>query len=152
MRHCAMFRQAKAMQPRITWAASRVLVAAALVAGLAMSMMLATGAAQACAAGNKSSSSVSIVQRTEWTLTVVSAVSAPAFAIDVSQDHKRCCGGIHSQGADCVSACCSVFSAAINGAIAGLVFAASIRHSLPWQDGLNATRPPPDFRPPRTFA
>lgn len=77
-----MFQQAKAMQPRVTRAALRVLVAAALVAGLAMSMMLATGAAQACAAGKKSSSSVSIVQRTEWTLTVVSAVEVGARITD----------------------------------------------------------------------
>lgn len=148
-----MFWRAKATQWWVTRALSRVLIAVVLVAGLAMSTVLMTEAAQACATDSKSSNSVSIVQKSEQPLAVVSVSSAPTVAIDVSQDHRRCCGGIHSQGADCVSACSFAFSAAMNGAIADFVFvAASIRHSLPRQDGLNATRPPPNFRPPRTFA
>ena len=147
-----MFWRAKATQSWVTRVLSRVLIAVVLVAGLATSIVLMTEAAQACAIDSKSSNAVSIVQKSERALAVVSAASAPTAFIDVSQDHRRCCGGIHSQGADCVSACCFAFSTTMNGAIVGLVFAASIRHSLPRQDGLNATRPPPDFRPPRTFA
>ena len=148
-----MFWQVEATQSWVTPAMSRVLIAAVLVAGLAMSTVLTTEAAQACPTDSKSSNSVSVVQKSERALAVVSATSAPAVAIDVSQGRRRCCGGIHSQGADCVSACCFAFSAAMNGANAGLSFAAaSICHGLPRQDGLVATRPPPDFRPPRIFA
>ena len=145
--------RAEATHSWVTRALSRVLIAVVLIAGLATSMMLMTEAAQACATDSKKySNSVGIVQKSERALAAVSAASAPTVVLDVSQDHWQCCGGIHSQGADCVSACCFAYSAAMNGAIVGLVFAASIRHSLPRQDGLNATRPPPDFRPPRTFA
>ena len=148
-----MFWQAEATQSWVTRALSRVLVAVVLVAGLAMSTVLMTEAAQACATDSKSSNSVSIVQKSEQALAAVSAASSRTVVLDISQDQGRCCGGIHSQGSDCVSACCFAFSAAMNGANAGLDFsAASIRHGLPRQDGLNATRPPPDFRPPRTFA
>ena len=148
-----MFWQAEAKQSWVARAMSHVLIAAVLVAGIAMSTVLTTEAAQACPTDSKSSNSVSIVQKSDRTLAVVSAASAPTVTIDVSQDHRRCCGGIHSQGADCVSACSFAFSAAMNGGISGLTFAAaSIRHRLFRQDGLVATRPPPDFRPPRTFA
>lgn len=148
-----MFWQAEATQPWVTRALSRVLIAVVLVAGLAMPAVLMTEAAQACATDSKFSNSVSVVQKSERALAAVSAAPVPTVVLNVSQDHRRCCGGIHSHGADCVSACSFAFSAAMNGAISGLVFAAaSIRHSFPRQDGLKATRPPPDFRPPRTFA
>jgi hypothetical protein len=147
-----MFWRVEATQSWVTRALPRVLIAAVLVVGLAMSTVLTTEAAQACATDSKLSNSVSIVQKSERALAVVSAASAPTVVLYVSQDHRRCCDGIHPQGADCASACCFAVSAVTNGAIVGLVFAASIRHSLPRQGGLNATRLPPDFRPPRTFA
>lgn len=148
-----MFWQAEATQSGVARAMSRVLVAAVLVAGIAMSTVLTTEPAQACPTDSKSNNSVNIVQKSDRTLAALSATSAPNVIKDFSQDHRRCCGGIHSQAADCVSACSFAFSVAMNGAISGLVFsAASVRHRLPRQDGLNATRPPPDFRPPRTFA
>ena len=148
-----MFWRAQATHWWVTRGLSRVLAAVVLLAGLATSAMLMTEAAQAHAINSKSSNLVSIGQKSERASVVVSAASAPTVVIDVLLDHKQCCDGNHLQGGDCVSACCFAFSAAMNGANAGLAFSsASIRHGLLRQDGLFAVSPPPEFRPPRILA
>ena len=149
-----MFRRPKATQSQATRAVPHVLVAALLVAGLAMFMMLTAGAAQACPPGKEASGSVSIEHKAKRAVAMVSAMSAPALAKDVSQGGGQCCGGgSHSHGVSCASGCCSACSAVIDVASSGVVLLdGSICHVLPRQDGLAPPRLPPDFRPPRTFS
>ena len=135
-------------------ASRAVLVTTLLVAGFAMFMMLTAGAARACPPGKEASGSVSIVHEAKRAVAMMSATSAPALAKDISQGGGQCCGGgSHSHGVGCASGCCSACSAAIDIASSGIVLLnGSIGHVLPRQDGVVPTRPPPDFRPPRTFA
>jgi hypothetical protein len=139
----------------VNWEASRavphVLVATLLVAGFAMFMMLTAGVAQACPPGKVASGSVSIVHKAKHAIAMMSVISAPALAKDMS---GRCCGGgSHSHGIGCANGCCSACLAAIDIASSGLLSAeGSICHFLPRQSGVVSSRPPPDFRPPRTFA
>ena len=149
-----MFGRSRTVHLPASRAVPHVLVATLLIAGLAMFLMLTAGAAQACPPGKEASDSVSIVHKAKRAVAMMSATSAPALAKDISQGGGQCCGGgSHSHGVGCASGCCSAFSAAIGVASSGVVLLdGSICHVLPRQDGVASTRPPPDFRPPRTFA
>ena len=58
----------------------------------------------------------------------------------------------HTHGAACGSGCCFVGFASINTLSAGLYFPVSSVRILPSnQAEVPASRPPPDFRPPRKF-
>jgi hypothetical protein len=149
-----MFWRPKRVHSQGSRAVAHVLVAAVLVASFAMFMVLTAGSAQACPPGKETSGSVSMAHNAKRTVATMSATSALTLTNDVSQGGGRCCGGgAHSHGVCCASGCCSALSLAIDVASSGLVLLdGSIRHVVPRQDGLAATRPPPEFRPPRTFA
>lgn len=155
MRRCAVLSWLKPTQSQASRAMSHALVAALFVAGLAMSMMLMAGSAEACPKGKEASGSVSVVQHkvihsiaTKW------VTSAPMLAKNLSQTGGQCCGGgCHSHCKGCASGCCSAFSTAIDAAASSLVLLdGSIIHILAQQSEIISTRPPPDFRPPRIIA
>ena len=151
MRRRTMFWRPKAVQSQA--AVSHGLVATLLVAGIAMFMMLTAGTAQACPPGKEASGPVSIVHTARRAEAVVSATSAQELAKDISQGGGQCCGGgSHSHGIGCASGCCSAVSVAIDILNSGLILLDGSICPLPRQDGLASTRPPPDFRPPRTFS
>jgi hypothetical protein len=121
-----------------------------LAIGLAMLAILSSGTAQACPPG-KENGSVSITHKAKRIVVVTSVASTPSLAKDFSLGGGQCCGGgLHSHGA---GGCCSGCSAAIDVVSSGIALPdGSILHHLSSQDGGLPTVPPPDFRPPRTFA
>ena len=149
-----MFWRPKPTQSQASRGGPHVLVTALIVAGLAMFMMLTAGVAQACPPDKEASGSVSIEHKAKRAGALISATSALVLAKDISQGSGQCCGGgSHTHGVGCASGCCSAYSAAIDVAGSGVILLdGSICHVLPRQDGVAATRPPPDFRPPRTFS
>ena len=145
-----MFGRSWTIHSQASRAVSHVLAAMVLVIGLTT---LSTGMAQACPPG-KESTSVNIAHKAKRVVAVMSVASMPSLTKDISLGGGQCCGGgAPSHGGGCANGCCSACSAAIDVTSSGAELPeGSIRHALPPQRGVFSMKPPPNLRPPRTFA
>lgn len=109
-----------------------------------------TGTALAC---QKNHYPVAVNPQSISTLTAAVTVSAsPMLKVGKvdRNDQRRCSTNCHCQTIGC--GCCFVNAASLNPVSASLFLAAaSIRLSPLDQSEAASARPPPDFRPPRTF-
>ena len=142
---------------------SRMLVATLLAIGIAMYMVLSAGMAEACPQSKDTNNAISAVHKQnvahapklmnkhKRSDVVMSAASSTQAVVKDIFHRSRCCGsGCHSQGIGCASGCCFASPGAIDAANFGIfLFGVSASYYLPRQDRLFATKPLPDFRPPR---
>jgi hypothetical protein len=128
------------------------------LAGLAAAALLAftistIGQSQACPKHHKESRETVAAVVHEHAARSAFVATALPFSPAKEVDHGNCCGRGHCNGIVGSTGCCPACTPALAASAPALTLDRVIRvYVLPPEAGLSHSRPPPEFRPPRTFA
>jgi hypothetical protein len=146
----------KGARPISTRSAQRTLTKIVVATVLLIGGMIGTAAA--CPHGKHAAPSQVIDYKTERVLPpakeTVSAAPVRIVTAFNRTERGQCCGaGCHSHGIACATGCCLAGVASINSIISNFFLPANaVRLLLIDQAEIISARPPPEFRPPRTFS
>lgn len=135
-------------------AQQRALLKIAVATLLLISTMVGTAAA--CPHGDRGAQSIVANYKTEgaFAAVIVSAIPSRIVTTPDCSDNGPCCGaGCHSHGVACASGWCFAGFGSIYFVGSNLFLPATSLRLLPLdQAEAMSTRPPPNFRPPRSFS
>ena len=149
-----MFGRSKAVES-IGAGVVRRLLGATLAAVAFVIVMISGGEAHACHPGMNSGTSISVVHKVEG----AAAVTLKSASRPIESRSSRsvtigsCCGGTPHSNPGCQSGCCAACSAAVDLTNSGLDLSEEMSgHVFAKFGDVVSTKPPPDFRPPRSPA
>jgi hypothetical protein len=135
--------------------ACRLLGATLAAVVLVFTVLVSAGEAQACPPGMKSETSVSLAHQVKLTMVVTSQVASTASHANprrlVTVGH-HCAGNCQSGASCCQTGFCSACPAGVVSISDLQPPKTSTDYGFSVQGGILSIKPPPDFRPPKTFA